>query len=134
MCIQDKDSIIIKGDKYHLYTTPLDSYWTKRNPKPPIWPTKSTCWRGYIATWEIFKENLYLVNIIFHAREGECGLDFLFPQNTGKVKADWYTGELKLPLGNELYWEFMEDPVYDSDWFINIKKGKVIRQQYKANY
>jgi len=134
MCIQVKDSIIIKGDKYYLYTTPLDSYWTKRNPKPPIMPTKSTCWRGYIATWEIFKENLYLVNIIFHARDGEFGLDFLFPQNTGKVKADWYSGELKLPFGNELYQEFMEDPVYDSDWYMSIKKGKILSQRYQANY
>jgi hypothetical protein len=134
MCIQVKDSIIIKGDKYHLYTTPLDSYWTKRNPKPPVRPTKSTCWRGYIATWEIFKENLYLVNIIYHAHDDEFGLDYLFPKNTGKIRADWYTGELKIPIGNELYQEHMEDPIYDSNWYISIKKGKFLSQWYQANY
>jgi len=134
MCVQDKDSIIVKGEKYCLYTTPLDSYWTKRKPKPKIRLLSTACWRGYVATWEIFNANLYLVNIKYNAIDGDEGLDYLFPQNTGKVKADWYTGELQIPIGNRLYQERMEDPVYDSDWFIRIKKGKVIRQQYKANY
>jgi len=26
------------------------------------------------------------------------------------------------------------EPVYDSAWFINIEKGKVIREQYMASY
>jgi hypothetical protein len=134
MCIQVKDSILIKGEKYYLYTTPLDSYWSKRNPKPQIRPTKSTCWRGYIATWEIVKDNLYLVDIIFHAHDGGFGLDYLFPNNTGKIKADWYTGEVKIPIGNKLYQEFMEDPVYDSDWFISIEHGNVLSQRYLANH
>ena len=134
MCTQDKDSIIVKGEKYCLYTTPLDSYWTKRKPKPKIRLIKTSCWRGYVATWEIFKENLYLVNIKFQAPNGDFGLDYLFPQNTGKIKADWYTGGLIIPLGNELFREHMEDPVYDSDWFLSIKKGSVISQLYKANY
>jgi len=134
MCVQDKDSIIVKGEKYCLYTMPLDSYWTRWKPKPKIRLLKTTCWRGYVATWEIFRDNLYLVSIKFNAIDGDFGLGYLFPQNTGKVKADWYTGELKIPIGNQLYQEFMEDPVYDSDWFVNKKEGKVIRQQYKANY
>jgi hypothetical protein len=102
MCIQDKDSIIVKGEMYCLYTTPLNSYWTKRKPKPKIGLIKTSCWRDYVATWEIFKENLYLVNIKFQASDGDFGLDYLFPHNTGKVKADWYTGELKIHLGDEL--------------------------------
>jgi hypothetical protein len=134
MSVQVKDSIIIKGDKYYLYTTPLDSYWTKRNLKPPIRPTKSTCWRGYIATWEIFQESLYLINILFYSHHGNLGLDYLFPDNTGKVKANWYTGELQIPIGDELYREHMEDPIYDSNWYISIKKGKILSQRYQANY
>jgi hypothetical protein len=134
MCIQIKDSIIVKGEKYSLYTTPLDSYWNRWKPKPKTRLINTSCWRGYVASWEIFKEDLYLVNILYHSIDGDFGLDYLFPQNNCKVKADWYTGELQIPIGNRLYQEFMEDPVYDSDWFINIKKGKVIKQQYKANY
>ena len=64
----------------------------------------------------------------------DFGLDYLFPHNTGKVKANWFKGELRVPIGNELYFEPWENTIYDSDWFINIKKGKVISQRYKANY
>ena len=134
MCIQDKDCIIVRGQKYCLYTTPLDSYWTKRKPKPEIRLLSTACWRGYVATWEIFNANLYLVNIKYNAIDGDYGLDYLFPQNTGKIKAYWYNGGLKIPIGNELYREFLWAIVYDSDWFINIKKGKVVKQQYRANY
>ena len=96
--------------------------------------TKTSCWRGYIATWEIFNKRLYLVNILYHAPEGDFGLGYLFPDNTGKIKADWFIGELKIPLGDWLYSEAIWDTVYDSDWFIRIKKGNVISQRYKANY
>ena len=40
---------------------------------------------------------------------------------SGNIKAEWYTGELKTPFGNELYREFIEDPVYNSYWLINRK-------------
>lgn len=134
MCIQIKDSIIIKGERYYLYTCPLDSYWTRRKPKPQIRVPVTNCWRGYVATWEIFNDCMYLVNIIFHAAEGDFGLDYIFPGNTGKVKARWYSGELNIPIGEELYQEHMLDSVYAADWYLCIKKGKVIKQRYKANY
>lgn len=134
MCIQVKDIIFVKGIKYDLYTMPLNSYWTRRHPKPQIRLTNSTCWRGYVASWEVSDDSLYLIDIIYYSPKGDLGLDYPFPHNTGKIKADWYTGELKIPISNELYQEHMEDPVYDSNWFINIKKSKVVSQRYKANY
>ena len=134
MCIQVKDTIIVNGEKYRLHCCPLDNYWTKGNPKPKIQVPRSTCWRGYVATWEIFQESLYLVNILFYSPHGNLGLDYVFPGNTGKVKARWYTGELQIPIGDELYQEHMEDPVYNSNWYISIKKGKILSHRYQANY
>ena len=83
MCVQVKDSITIKGMKYYLYTTPLDSYWTKKNPKPEIRITRTSCWSGYVASWEISDNILYLIDIIYYAPEGDIGLDYLFPHITG---------------------------------------------------
>lgn len=119
---------------WFLHKLPLDSYWTKRKPKPRIRLTSTACWRGYVATWEIFRKSFYLVDILYHTPEGDFGLDYVFPRNTGKIIANWYTDELKIPLGNELYREFMEDPVYEYDLFLNIKNGNVISHRYKANY
>jgi hypothetical protein len=78
---------------------------------------------------------LYLIDIIFYSLEGDVGLDYLFPHNTGKIKADWFTGEFRIPLGDQLISEYSNwDSVYESDWFLSIKKGNVLSQRYKANY
>jgi hypothetical protein len=134
MTVQTKDSIIVKGIKYDLYTYPLDSYWSKKNPKPGIRMPRTSCWRGYIATWEIIDEYLYLTDIQYFAPGEDQGIDYVFPNNSGKVKATWFTGELKIPIGDELTSQVMWDTVYETDWFIEINEGKVVSQRYKANY
>jgi hypothetical protein len=133
MTMQDLDNIIIKGVKYHLWTNPLDNYWTKKNSKPPIRLLRTSCWRGYIATWEISSNVLYLKDIIFNTPEGDVGLGYLFPHNTGIIKADWYTGELRVPFGDRLKYDY-DDPGFESDLFVNIKQGNVISHRYQANY
>ncbi len=134
MTVQTKDSIIIKGIKYFLYTYPLNSYWTTNNPKPNIRMPKTCCRRGYVASWEISDGYLYLIDIIYYSPLGDLGFDDIFPNYSGKIKADWYTGELKIPIGNELIMEVMWDTIYESDWFIEIENGKIISDRYKANY
>ena len=133
MTMQDLDNIIIKGVRYSLWTFPLDSYWTKKNPKPRVLITKSCCWRGYIATWEITDNVLYMIDIVYSTQMGDFGIGYLFPYNTGKVKAEWYTGELRVPFGERLKIDY-DDPGYESDLFLKVKKGKVVSHRYKANY
>jgi hypothetical protein len=134
MTTQSADNVIIKDVKYFLYPTPLDKYWNRKNPKPEIGLTKSSCWRGYIATWEISDKSLYLIDIVFHSPEEDVGMDYLFPNNSGKIKADWYTGELRIPFGKNLYFVSDYGPVYESDLFLKVKKGNVINHRYKANF
>ena len=91
MTSQVADKIIIKGVSYPLFTNPLDEYWTKKNSKPAVEMTETSCWRGYIATWEIIDNVLCLVDIIFYTPDGEVGLDYIFPQFIGKIKAVWFS-------------------------------------------
>jgi hypothetical protein len=135
MTSQVADKIIIKGVSYYLFTNPLDEYWTKKNPKPEVRATTTSCWRGYIATWEISDGSLYLIDILFYTPHGDAGLDYLFPENTMRVKAIWFTGILRIPIGDCLrYVHGGYESVYDSDLFIKVKKGIVKSQKYKANY
>jgi len=133
MTIQLYDNIIIKGVRYNLWTNPLDSYWTRMKPKPQIRIPCTNCWRGYVATWEITDNVLYLIDIVYNTPEEVVGLGYLFPQNAGKIKADWYTGELRDPFGEQLRVDY-DDPGFESDLFFIIKKGKVISHRYKGNY
>jgi len=57
--MQDLDKIIIEGVRYCLWIFPLDTYWTMWNPKSKIRLLRTSCWRGYIATWEITDNVLY---------------------------------------------------------------------------
>jgi len=135
MTAQVADNIIIKGTKYSLFTNPLGSYWTNENPKPPIGRPSTGCWRGYVATWEIIDTNLFLVDVLFYAPGGDRGLDYIFPSGVSKIKASWYTGELRIPLGDCIKYVHGDyDSVFETDWFIKIKLGEVISQRYKANY
>lgn len=135
MTAQFADNIFIRGIKYPLLTNPLGSYWTEENPKPLIGLPSTACWRGYVATWEIIDNSLFLIDVLFHALGGDRGLDYLFPSGVGKIKASWYTGELRIPLGDCIEYVHGDyDSVFDTDWFIKIKLGEVISQRYKANY
>src|SRR3982751_244363 len=65
-------------------------------------------WRGYVATWEIAHDRLWLrqVAVRFRKDEGSGQARYelrdqrpaLFP-GSGRVTADWYTGTLVVPLG-----------------------------------
>lgn len=135
MTAQVSDKIIIKGVEYSLLTNPLDLYWNEKNPKPPIGYPRTSCWRGYIAHWEILENSLFLIDIKFFTPGGEAGLDYVFPVNNGRVKADWFTGNLRIPIGNLLQYVHQDyRSVYDSDLYIMINKGNVKDQEYKANY
>jgi hypothetical protein len=135
MTAQRADIIIIEGKEYPLFTNPLEDYWTKKNPKPPIGLPVTSCWRGYIATWEIIDNILYLIDITIRTPKGETGLVYVFPDTTDKIKATWYSGELRIPQGDCLHYEHGGyESIYASDWFISIEKGEVVSQRYQTNY
>jgi hypothetical protein len=135
MTTQRCDQIIIKGIQYNLKTLPLDDYWTDENPKPSLPVIRSSNWRGYIATWEIKSDCLYLLDIEIYTPEPTKGLNYVFPHMKGKIKASWYTGELSIPQG-QLIEHFNDgfNQVFESDWLIEIDKGNVVSQRYQANY
>jgi hypothetical protein len=97
------DQIIIKGIQYKFKTLPLDDYWMDENPKPHMAIIRSSNWRGYIATWEIKNDCLYLLDIEIYTPEPTYGLNYVFPHMKGKIKARWYTGEFSVPQSQLIY-------------------------------
>ncbi|GAP62533.1 hypothetical protein ARMA_0956 [Ardenticatena maritima] len=79
--------------------------------------TSTACWRGYIATWEIKNGKFYLVDI-----EGRYKLTTDTP-----IFADWFSGVLRIPLGNMLHYVHMGfASVYEEELYIKIEKGVVV--------
>lgn len=140
---QFPDKIIYQGQEEPLFINPLEQYFDQGHMKPNIFMDgviSSACWRGYIATWKIIKNNLYLKKIEkeyykekeYYYKEGyetelrEIPLSELFPQAKDSVHAVWYSGTLRIPQGKRLRYVHMGyASVYEREIHIKISKGIV---------
>jgi TPR repeat protein len=130
---QAPDVIIYNGAHCKLLSTPLESYWNDSHPKPEfgiyrregitLGPSTGN-WRGYQATWEILGDVLYLIGI---DSISEIGLNEVFPQNDGRVRATWYNGTLRIPKGEMLvYVHFGYAQIYSEEIFLTAEEGKIV--------
>ena len=128
---QFPDNLIYEGKTVGIHSNPLEQYFNKDHPKPIEWMnyTCSAIWRGYVATWEIKNNMLYLVKIV----EGTCSKDApeiplskLFPGKKPPIFADWYSGTLIVPQGKTINYVHMGyESTYENELHMTIKKGKV---------
>jgi hypothetical protein len=130
--VQFPDNIYIDGHKHFLFSTPLEQYYGPHNPRPQFRYPNTATWRGYIATWEIDGNTLYLKAIRAWTPAGEVGLKDLFPGYKGRVAATWFTGQLKVPQGQRLRFS-MPHPIYEKYLMITVEKGRVVRQEIMDN-
>jgi len=87
------------SDKY----LPLESLWSDHESRPnlsegPGGVMSSACWRGYVAIWQVEDGILYFIGLDAWQGDKKADLKILFPKRfkEGKVKADWFTGQLTL--------------------------------------
>ena len=119
---QIQDRIIYDSNEYFgdYEEFPLEDYWSDENPKPEcLYMTSTACWRGYIATWQIRNESLFLKSLGKENQPNDeipIPLQNVFPDANEPVPADWYSGVLECNRG-EKYKEML---------FISIHKGKVL--------
>ncbi len=128
------DRLLYKNETVWIFSNPLESYFSEKNPRPNhLFTFQCTaCWRGYVATWKIEDGYLYLAKVV----EGTCGADAreipmseIFPQQTAPVKALWFTGTLRVPQGEPLRYVHMGyGSVYEKELMISIKEGKVLSE------
>ena len=107
-----------------MFGRPLDDYFKLSGIKPDFELTCSACWRGYIGTWEILDDHLYLTDLSELMGDGKKNMQTFFPDDPVRVFAYWYSGQLRVPQG-----ERVVDPgfysSYERDLLIDIKKGEV---------
>ena len=109
---QRPDIIIHDGVIYNLHggpnkDFPLELFWNDPNTRPnlcenPGGINSTACYRGYVAIWEVEKGVLYLKGLDSWQGDKKVNLKLLFPKRfkDRKVKADWFTGTLKLNTGD----------------------------------
>ncbi len=143
MTAQASEQLIYQGERLSLCTHPLAPFLKCGASPLRFHAPSSALWRGYIGTWAIERERLYLVQLdgyVQHGQEtdgfGTCkvGLDALFAGYPDGVFAHWFTGELRCPAGALLHYEHAGYASrYERDLFIDVRQGLVLGQREVVN-
>lgn len=139
MTAQSKEKLKYKGQNLLMSSTPLSQYFAMGGYNPGLRSFITSNWRGYIGTWEILDNRLYLVELrgTVFADEGEreVSLKDIFPDYPKRVFAHWYTGSLRIPEGELLEYVHMGfQSTYESDLLLEIEKGVLIQVKHRKNY
>jgi len=141
---QYPDEIIYNGKKYKLNSNPMESYFEKHPDKRPKNGIESNeLYRGYIATFEIKNNQLYLKDIVINFRDTTDNKDYktkkvsvkneIFP-NQELIKIDWMTGLLVIPVGEIVNYVHMGyGSTYESYILLEINKGN-FKQEKQFGY
>ncbi len=129
---QAGDVLILGGKKYGIYTNPL-APWVQANPGriPKSNVVSSGLWRGYIATFEIGDNHLYLTDIKILKDDMKAHDDMrsvmneVFPGQK-QVLADWFTGNIIIPNGKQVQYVHMGyASIYEKYIVLRVESGMV---------
>ena len=134
---QIPDRLIYHGDTLSIFANPLEQLFDNDSIRPNFFGKKevcesTACWRGYEAEWIIIDDSLYLTGIYsccYYEDSIKADLKELFGAKfiNGKVKADWFTGDVIAPQGKLLYYVHMGyESLYETEIEFQFIKGKLI--------
>lgn len=138
MTAQIAENLCFEGVMLRMCDTPLDSYFSfgGRRPEPGFDCYSCTAlWRGYVGSWEITNDRLYLVDLSGTLRDGtDVCLATLFPDYPDRVFAHWYSGELRIPEGKLLNYVHMGfGSRYERDLILSIRNGILLSRKTRIN-
>jgi len=135
MTAQISETLLYDGRSYSLFSTPLDPFLETTRHPIKLAETNTALWRGYVGTWSIEDDHLYLVDLKGGASTGdEVGLKDIFPDATDGVFAHWFTGDLRCPMGELLSYRHMGfGSQYEKDFYFHIRRGIVQAKQMVYN-
>ena len=134
MSAQEGEILILDGKREFLASYPLlscDEYKSKQ--KQLVWRSTDNK-RGYIGTWKVKDNKLYLVDLHGWVKGNEeIGIEFFF-EGKQEVFAKWYSGALRIPRGKALkYVHSGFSSKFEYDEFLEFKNGYLIDTQFVMN-
>lgn len=134
MTVQAKDELLYNGEEYRISKEPLKPYLEKNMIEFDA--TSTACKRGYVATWLIDDDKLFMIDLSASIQISrlpykfkEVGMDYLFP-NQDEVFAEWFSGEISLPHGKPIlgYWN-----VFEESLILKFVSGKLVDSHIEDN-
>ncbi len=135
MTAQFTEKILLHGRKRSLCTEPLESFFDMSGLQPEFEATSTSLWRGYVGTWEVLNQRLYLVDLNGTLKNGQiANIATIFPEFPNRVFAHWYSGVLRVPMGKLLHYVHGGyGSVYERDQFITVKRGVTVATSLAIN-
>ena len=135
MTAQIAERLRYLGEEHALCTNPLNDYFSMGGNDPGFESTCSALWRGYVGTWEIIADRLYLIGLQGTLKDGtEASLATLFPGFPTRVFAHWYSGSLRIPQGRQIEYVHMGyGSRYERDLFLEVERGVVVTTRVRNN-
>lgn len=137
---QFPDKINYNGNEYNLNSNPLEVYFEKNpNKRPKSEVRSSALWRGYVATFEIIDNQLFLKDIEIQYRDTtskgsnnsnwKSVLNEVFADQKN-IQVDWYTGLLVLPQGKVVNYVHMGyGSTYQHYTILELNKGVLTQEK-----
>ena len=135
MTAQIAEILLYEGKKLSMCTEPLKDYFLLSGNYPQFELNCTALWRGYIGSWEIRDQRLYLVGLEGILEDGtDFSLTTLFPDYPDRVFAHWYSGTIRIPQGKQLkYVHSGYRSTFEKDLLIEIDQGVVISTRIRHN-
>ena len=138
MAAQLPDIIVIDGECHDLYSNPLEQYWVANRIRRPSFISSVDCKRGYVATWELKNNHLFLKTITgeyektyfyFWKRIKPCTLKSVLKKSSlNNLAATWFTGKIRIPKGNRILYVHHEyESRFEQEMILTIEQGKVVK-------
>jgi hypothetical protein len=132
------DEIIFENECYSLAGEPLAPYLKEKGIE--FKPSSTDCWRGYLSSWEVKDNKLYLTELrypswftivngqIEFSGKSELNLQTLFPDQK-EVFASWFTGRFRICGGEPLHYVHMGyETEYEYEKWLRFDKGIFIQK------
>lgn len=100
MVIQQKDRIYLDGELFELLSTPLKAFFETHPDIPAFSGKMPECSRGYMASWRIRNNVLYLTGFQQVSPTAVINPGDVF--TSPKRVADWYDGTLRIPIDSDI--------------------------------
>ncbi len=133
------DVLIIDGDTSFIFSNPLEPYFKTKGERSingqELYGLCTALWRGYIATWEIKNDSLFLVNVVTNGcSDNPISLDIESEFGSKKVFANWVTTTLLSPKGRLIKYVHMGYAShYEKEDYYAVNQGIIVDYKSKLN-
>ena len=135
MTAQIAERLNYQGEDVAMCTNPLSDYFAMGGVRPCLVSNCTALWRGYVGSWEIVNDRLYLIGLNGTLEGGaEASLATIFPDFPDRVFAHWYSGTIRIPQGKQLEYVHMGyGSTFERDLLLDIERGVVVATRVRHN-